>query len=342
VGSVRAFGSPPGPSHTCCRVTLAALPDSLIELVQGEFDYLVGRDGREFFLALTRYANALHGKRRTRKLLSALEVETCQALERFVAEQGELIEEAKAIRIDLARLAPEIDNSDIAEPDHRSHAWTSYDLDSFASFDKVASADLQIGYPVLPRDDEDPGPVSKLLQILRGRLRTAEYGKEASTSPEQIRDDLEEIGRRIGNLGSRARASLQRYRQDSRTLPGIAFARLVYFGSDLVDQPVQIETDEDVERLLDRSIREWLQPKGIARKLANGEPLDDVERRLIDGTEATLKGEVDGFHRELLRRLVGRRSMAGFVGDHAVAFAFAVAAAVVGGLILYYAFGIGR
>lgn len=307
------------------------------DFVQGEYDYLRARQGRDFFLALAPYVNAIHGHSNVREILSALEDETREALERFVAEQNAMIDEAKAIRLDLAERAPEVDNSDMEGPDPASHARAKYDLDSFANFDRLAETDAQIGYPTIPRDSDDPANLSTLLIILRGRLRAAEYGEGArGFNAERIRDDLKDLGRRIGNLGERRRASVQRYRQESRTLPGMAYARLVYFGSDLVADPVQIETDEDLERFLDRSLREWGQPKTLARKLANGERLEDSEGGSIAEIEDTLKDEADRLYREILRRLPEPSPVWAFVREHTAELVVSVATA----LILVYVFGI--
>jgi hypothetical protein len=71
--------------------------------------------------------------------------------------------------------------------------------------------------------------MSRLLQILRGRLVTAEYGPGGNINAPPIRDDLGDLSRRIANLGERQRASVQRYGQESRTLAGLALARLVSF-----------------------------------------------------------------------------------------------------------------
>jgi hypothetical protein len=135
----------------------------------------------------------------------------------------------------------------------------------------------------------------------------------------------------------------------------LAVARLVYFGSDLVADPIQIESDEDWERFLDRAIVEWLQPKALARKLVNGERLTDDERRIIERTEATLKDEAERFHRELVRRLTdtpvlrvyaievpSRRAwVTRGLKENAPAFVISVLAIVVATLILVYLFHTG-
>jgi len=315
------------------------------DFVQGEYDYLRARQGRDFFLALAPYANALHGRPAVREILTALEDETRQALERFAGEQDEMIEEAKVIRLELAERAPEVDNSDMERPHPASHDRAKYDLESFANFDRLADADVHVGCATIPSDSDDPGNLSTLLIILRGRMRAAEYGEDApGFNAERIRDDLGDLGRRIGNLGERHRAFLQRYRQESRTLPGMAYARLVYFGSNLVADPVQIETDEDVERFLDRSLREWGQPKTLARKFANGERLEDWEARSIAEIEETLKDEADRLHREIVRRLPAPQPespFSAFPREHTAALVVTVVGTIAAALILVYAFGIG-
>jgi hypothetical protein len=221
-------------------------------------------------------------------------------------------------------------------PDPRSHEYTKWDLDSFARFDDLVERDarLQIGYPTVPGDlDPDPGVVSRLLQILRGRYRAAVYGEVSSgVDSEPIRDDLDDIGNAIGKLGGRHAHALTRYRQEARTLPGLAVARLIYFGSDLNPEPPVLESDEDVERWLDKTLREWGQPRTVVRKLVNREQMDDWERRSAEETEHFLKGELDRLYQELTRRIApGRGAAAQFLRDPWV---IAMGSAIVGGLVV--------
>jgi hypothetical protein len=188
-------------------------------------------------------------------------------------------------------------------PDHASHHRARYELDSFANFDRLAADESGIGYPTVPKDNDDPGPVATLLIIMRGRLRAAAFGEDAGINAPQIRNDLDDVARRIANLAERHRASAQRYRHESRTLPGLAYARLVYFGSDLVREPVEMNTNEDVENLLDRSLREWGTPKRLVLQVVNGERLEGWEQRSAEELDASLKRESERLHRELVRRL---------------------------------------
>lgn len=312
--------------------------ETLAEFAGREYEYLRRQEGRDFFLALARYVNALHGKRRIRRAIRRIEHETRDALRHYVNEQSEFVAEAKRIRRSLAERAPEIDNSDMQRPDPASHERIRYDLDSFARFDELADADMQIGYPVLPRDEDDPGPVRDLIVILRGRLRAAEYGEDGSPNDPQIRDDLGDLGRDISNLSERHGHALRRYRQEARTLPGMAFARLVYFGSDLNPDPVVIETDADIEAWLDRTLTEWGRPKTVVRKLVNGERLDPGEDEYVRETESSLKHEADRFHQELASRLPSQFDL---VRQNTPAFVVGVAGTVVAALILHYGLGIG-
>jgi hypothetical protein len=277
--------------------------DSLIDFLAREYEYLRGREGRDFFLAVARYDDELRRKRRIRKALKRLERETRDAAKHYADEQNGLIEDAKRIRGDLAARAPEIDNTDMARPDEATHAYGHWRYDSFAGFDDLVERDarLQIGYPAVPGDHDDPGVLGDMLQILRGRQRAALYGEDASINAPQIRDDLGDLGQRLGDLTRRREHALTRFRQEARTLPGLALGRLAYFGSDLNPEPPTIETDEDVEKWLDKTLREWGAPKTIVRKLVNAEQMDTWEQYSAAETEAFLKGELDRLHQELTR-----------------------------------------
>jgi hypothetical protein len=172
---------------------------SVTDFLAEEYEYLRESEGRDIFLALAPYVKALEGQAEVREVLTTLQAEAQQALQRFAAEQNDLIEEAKAIRRDLAKEATEIDNSDMKEPDRASHAHAAWDFDSFARFDDLVELDktLQIGYPLMPDDTVAPGIVSRLLRILSGRLRAAEYGEDASSFDPPIRRDLGDLGLRI-------------------------------------------------------------------------------------------------------------------------------------------------
>ena len=72
-------------------------------------------------------------------------------------------------------------------PDHASPIRWRYDLDSFANFDRLADDDHQIGYPIVPKDNDDPGPAAPLTSILRGRFQVATRGEDAGINAPQFR-----------------------------------------------------------------------------------------------------------------------------------------------------------
>src|SRR5712691_10047446 len=121
------------------------------DFAKQEFEYLRERSSRDFFLALDPYLHAIGGQRRIRRVLEAMQRETEQKLQGFVAEQNDFIEQAKEIRDELAARAPQVDNSDMEEPDYASRLWARYELDSFARFDGLADGEHRIAYPTQPR-----------------------------------------------------------------------------------------------------------------------------------------------------------------------------------------------
>lgn len=313
--------------------------ESPLSVATREYEIVRNRAGADFFLALSPYVQTLLAKRQIRKVIHGLEKEVTEAAERTRNEQVELIGDAKAIREELARRAPEIDNSNMERPENPlAPTWIEYDRDSFLRFDEIAAEPVEIRYSPLPGAGDPEFPLSRLLGILRGRLSAAEHGENPNDP--RIRDDLDDLGRQIGNLGRRNEHSLRGYQQDERRLVGLAFARLATFGSDLNPEPTLIESDEDVGRLLDKAIREWGDPRATVRGVVSGERLDDVRQRSAERIEEALKGEVERVHQELLRRLSPFpfwQPTANAMGT----FVAGVAATVVAALILQYGFGIG-
>jgi hypothetical protein len=313
--------------------------------LEQQYAYLARQDGRAFVLAIAPYLDFLATEQRPRRILKALEAETQAALQIFVNEQIGYIEEAVAIRRELAERAPEIDNSALEEPDQGSPARSRYDLDSFAGFDRLVDEDIQIGYPTVPKDDGDPGPVSRLLIILRGRLSAAQFGEDGPIDGENRRPELDDLVRRGSNLDERLGHSLRRYRQESRTLPGVAYARLRHFGTDLNPAPRLLEAEDDWVRLVQESFMDWGSPKSVIRKIANGERLRDWEERYSGELLALLEGETERFQVDLLRRVgtVGRlERLLGAARAHTTTVVVSVVGTVVAAVILLYAFGIGR
>ena len=316
------------------------MSEPLIEFVRGEYDYLRGRNGRDFFLSIDAYVTALRKKRRVRQILEQLQEETKNALKSYVEEQNAFIDEAKALRCELAERAPEVDNSDWPKPDEASHEWTHYAYDSFAGFDELAEADMAIAYPTLPQDDIDPGPVGDLLGILRGRLRAAEYGEDAVGDAAKIRDDLADLRLRVRNLAERRSHALRRYQYEARTLPGVAFGRLVHFSSNLNPDPVILAEGEDMATVLNRMLQEMWTAGRTVRKLVNNEAMDDYEREAARTVEQTLKNELDRLHQELTRRLPLKPGpVIRFIREQSAKIAIGVCIGVVTALILVYVFG---
>jgi hypothetical protein len=74
---------------------------------------------------------------------------------------------------------------------------------------------------------------------------------------------LGDLARDVANLRERHAHALRRYGQEARTLPGLAYGRLVLFGSDLNPEPPVVESDEDFHRLIEATIRDWDHPKAV-------------------------------------------------------------------------------
>ena len=127
------------------------MSDTAREVVLREYEYLQPLERTDCFLAIASYINAIRARRHIRRVLKKLERDRTGHLKRFADELDGFIREAKAIRTELAQRAPEIDNSDMEEPDHASYSRARWQLNSFANFDRLADQDFLIGYPTLPK-----------------------------------------------------------------------------------------------------------------------------------------------------------------------------------------------
>lgn len=183
------------------------MSDTAREVVLREYEYLQPLERTDFFLAIASYINAIRARRHIRRVLKKLERDRTGHLKRFADELDGFIREAKAIRTELAQRAPEIDNSDMEEPDHASYSRARWQLNSFANFDRLADQDFLIGYPTLPK------PLPGRGSLARESIQLGRRGKQHCAVPPHCSTLLSASGRssrRARRASRRLRATLER------------------------------------------------------------------------------------------------------------------------------------
>jgi hypothetical protein len=264
----------------------------------------------DFVRQLSTYLTALDAERTVRSIVKRLHDDDEAATDQFNETERELVQEAIDIRRRLAEAAPEIDNSDAPEPNPATHAYGPWMLDSLAKFDRLANNTQRLVFSPLPYyDTSDKTPLATMLIILRGRLRAAQFGDQGGLLEDQDnrRPDLDDFGREIHNLQEKHSHALNRFKEQGRTLPGIADERLRAFVAALENEPLLIDANEDEDELAERLFRRGLQQLGIigvARSALAGQRLDAGQQEAFRKAIEFLRGEADRLHEEVMAQLM--------------------------------------
>src|SRR3989442_1094281 len=148
----------------------------LVEVIDRERARIAGAEGADFLRRLPDYLDLVKRKRSLRRLAAQMSAEAETRYSQFLADENALMEEAVSLRTELVDRAPEIDDSDLAEPDQATHEYGDY-MASLAYFDQLVGQTIPIPIPTLPNDSISQEPVTNLIRILRGRLFTARFGE---------------------------------------------------------------------------------------------------------------------------------------------------------------------
>jgi hypothetical protein len=248
-----------------------SVADDVITLLDREHEHLQGLDGTTFLLRLPSYVSFVTGQRAFRSALLEMQQEAQRALQDFVEQENDIISKAVAIREDFAekaRGAEGVDDAGMKEPERASDDVEDRYAFSLAKFDKLAAQDLGITFPTTPDDDAEQGPVSEMLNILRGKVRVAQFGEGPylEGTRENRRPDLNVFGDQLRDLLEQHEHAVRAFRQASRTLPGFALGRLEHFASNLNPEPDVKRPGESLAERFDRVLRMQWSPLWLVQK----------------------------------------------------------------------------
>jgi hypothetical protein len=284
----------------------------LTELLDRERDELVNRDGAAFLRRLPMFVLFVTNRRELEPILARFEQDTGRALNDFVEQERLIIEEAVGVRDRLLAATQDIDGFDdhaMQPPDFASQEYWRYEF-SFAHFDALADRDVSFGYPTLPTEAVERQPVDNMLNILRGKVRTAQYGEGSYVEGqrENRRPDLDPIWDELHNLLERHVHALAEFQNASETLPGVALARLAHFAEQLIPEPDIVEPGAEAEpqQLLqraDRMLRHVWSALYTMQKALRNEHLDESEQRRLTNAIDALKEQARVLAHELVQAL---------------------------------------
>lgn len=276
----------------------------LFDLLDRERAHLGSLDDIPFLRRLPKYVDVLTKEKRLRALLGAMRTEAAEAHQRFVDAENELEQRVVSVRQALAERVPEVDDSGATEPeDFGSHAYSDY-MFTLAYFDNVTATTHAIPYPKLPSDEPESGPLPTLINILRGKLREAEYGDRGDLVElrrDRLRNDLDDLTAELASLLDGHRHAREEFRHASVTLPGVALRRLEHFARTLNPAPLDFTGDGDAA--FNRAVTGFWLPEFSIQKAVAGEHLDDYDQRRLKQAVADLREQAELLHTEIVGRV---------------------------------------
>jgi hypothetical protein len=201
-------------------------PDKLVER---QFQYLLSKDGSEFFVQLRTCLRILREEPRVAALLQELREEAAR-LER--ARTGQDDREAEALvslKQKLLARTPEIDDSSAPEPTDQDlpeiHGW----FQTLAAFDAISEGRRK-AWP-----EGDGTRSERLAEILGNKLQGLQFpgGREAN-----VRPDLQDMSLELVNLREAHDYWVRESNDEVATSPGIALIALEAVVFDLNPKPV--------------------------------------------------------------------------------------------------------
>ena len=161
------------------------------------------------------------------KALAELRQDAHERVLRFKAHDRGLIPELVEVKADLVRRAPEVDDSPIRRPRGTHPPPLEWQF-GFANFDQIASHGPD---RLVVAQGQDTSASGMLLRILDNKLRQLRWrrtGPSGATeiSQENLRPDLDDLARRVRNLGDRHRHAEQEFSQEMSRHGGFQVAYL--------------------------------------------------------------------------------------------------------------------
>jgi hypothetical protein len=198
------------------------VPADTLDLLDRQYNLLRQKDGVPFLQELRRFYEFITaGPEEIVTVLTELRAEAETIERRFHQQDRALVEQLAELKAELAKRAPEADDSNMPRPQsgfRPGHEWTY----GFANFDQIVNDGPD---RFVEQQDRDAGKSGMLIRILQAKLYELQW---MTVSPRGLpprsdtnqREDLDDLGRRLGNLADRHRHEKQELLQAVDQLGG--------------------------------------------------------------------------------------------------------------------------
>ena len=286
------------------------LNKALVEQLDRQHERLRGRDGPSFFPELKRYRELLLGDATASAVVAGLKCEAEGKESAFGRHDAELQPELISLKDELLNRAPECADP----PDLRPEGLAAPRWDwshSFANFDLLAEGSPEA---IHARDGYDTSVSGQMLRVLQDRLRGLQWyegdtaGPVLRPSKRNLRPELDDLVRRLGNLADRHRHAKSKYEHAIASDGGFALVELDVFFESMNPPPREIGSEEDQHAWMNESFKRAVSGLYLveaALRPPSEHHFDDRQLRTLDYLVEKAKSAAERLHEDLRARLLG-------------------------------------
>jgi len=283
------------------------MPSELVDLLDRQAAFARRQsDPADFLLAVVRFVAFLHSDPRLTIHVEDIQQEASVFADARRAHEEEVVPELVRLRGQLVRLVPESDDSTLAEPafEESEQAWEF----SLARFDRLAAGQpdrtntITVGGGGM-RDDNAP---RHLIDILRSKVREAQFPDTAPGQGPNARPDLNELAARLRDLSDWQEYKHRQLLLARRGSAATALAGLEGVVREINPKPVPLALGDrallaHAHRAIERSSAGW--PIALSKALFDPSSIGDGDREALAAVVEQMRTFVDVIHEELRRRL---------------------------------------
>ncbi len=277
-----------------------------VELLDRQYGLLSSATGSDFIRESVRFHEFISQRcPPVVAVLAELRQEAADAEAHFRAHDEALIPELVALRDELVALAPAADDANAVRPTDPLVPGMSWTF-TLANLDQLAS--LGPDRNVL-RDGWDDSRSGMMLRILENKLRSLQwYTNPNAPNPQPTdvnqRPDLNDLGRRLGNVADRHRHAARAWAHTVETHGGVQLVHLDMTVNEANPEPMEIVTEEDQLAATNRAFHQFAGGWHTIQRVMTGQSLSGDEEHTVERHVDRIRPAAKSVYEDLRLKLV--------------------------------------
>lgn len=278
----------------------------VVELLDRQHARLQAKEATEFVHELRRFHEFItDGPDAVTEAMADLRRSAEATLEAFNEHDRVLVPELVKLKQELVQRAPAADDSGVPRPRPAGPAPPPFGwMFSFANFDQVAASGPD---HMVNRQGYDDSQSGMLVRILEAKLREIQWSVPDGSGrrPSEInqRPDLDDLARRLRNLGERHRHAAQTVSQAIERDGGFQVLRLDMTVAEMNPAATEVHTDDDEHAWMNDVFKRVGGGWHVIEDAASGRPLDSRAIETLEHHIAKLKPAAERVYEDIRLKL---------------------------------------